>query len=94
MGMEPWGVQGPQPLSQKHQHLHTGVEEEEETSFAAFHNAFEEAKTAKLRVPGLQEYAASLWERRRRIPSMSSDPLMHMFMEFDVSEHMCMRARV
>lgn len=46
----------------------------------AFHRAFEEAKPCNARIPGLQEFAAALWERRRLIPS-NQDPLMHIFTE-------------
>lgn len=46
----------------------------------AFHRAFEEAKPCNARIPGLQEFAAALWERRRLIPS-NHDPLMHIFTE-------------
>lgn len=47
-------------------------------------HALESAKPVKLRMPGLQEFAAAVWERRRRIPSATySDPLDHIFTEFD-----------
>uniref|UniRef100_A0A7S0WWR4 EF-hand domain-containing protein n=1 Tax=Chlamydomonas leiostraca TaxID=1034604 RepID=A0A7S0WWR4_9CHLO len=60
-----------------------GIEEEENVSHAAFHNAFEASKPNKMKVAGLQEFAAAIWDRRRRIPSATSDPLLHLFKEFD-----------
>eukprot|EP00195_Chlamydomonas_chlamydogama_P011412 CAMPEP_0202901934 /NCGR_PEP_ID=MMETSP1392-20130828/15408_1 /ASSEMBLY_ACC=CAM_ASM_000868 /TAXON_ID=225041 /ORGANISM="Chlamydomonas chlamydogama, Strain SAG 11-48b" /LENGTH=153 /DNA_ID=CAMNT_0049588597 /DNA_START=249 /DNA_END=710 /DNA_ORIENTATION=- len=78
--MPPVGAQPPpaQPT------YYPGVEEEYEVSHSAFHRAFEDAKPAKMRVPGLQEFAAAIWERRRAIPSQH-DPLLHIFDEFDTN---------
>lgn len=50
----------------------------------AFMHAFEHAKPEDLRIPGIQQFAAALWERRRHIPSQTyADPLDHIFSEFD-----------
>jgi len=47
-------------------------------------HALESAKPVKLRMPGMQQFAAAIWERRRRIPSATfNDPLDHIFTEFD-----------
>lgn len=48
-------------------------------------HAFNASKPSALQVSGLQEFAAAIWERRRRIPSQTyNDPLDHVFTEFDV----------
>lgn len=61
-----------------------GPQEERSSAHEAFMHALESAKPVKLRMPGLQEFAAAVWERRRRIPSATySDPLDHIFTEFD-----------
>ncbi|KAF5838917.1 hypothetical protein DUNSADRAFT_2008 [Dunaliella salina] len=60
------------------------AEEDADVLQNAFHAAYEQTKPAALRVPGLQEFAAAIWQRRRAIPSQSYvDPLMHLFQEFD-----------
>lgn len=60
-----------------------GPQEEKEVSHEAFLHAFEASKPAA-RIPGLQQFAAAIWERRRRIPSQTyNDPLDHIFTEFD-----------
>ena len=60
----------------------TGIEEEEEVFHNAFHKAFDDSKPESLKVPGLQEFAAAIWQRRSNIPSPSSkDPLLHIFDE-------------
>lgn len=66
--------------SRNARHACAGIEEETEVLHDAFHRAFEEAKPCNARIPGLQEFAAALWERRRLIPS-NHDPLMHIFTE-------------
>jgi len=66
----------PQPM------YYPGEEEEYDVSHNAFHKAFEDAKPAAAQVPGLQELAAAIWERRK-IPSRQ-DPLLHIFDEFDM----------
>jgi len=60
--------------------LVAGSEEEYDVSHSAFHRAFEDAKPAPAKVPGLQEFAAAIYERRRLIAS-SHDPLMQIFDE-------------
>ncbi|KAF8073112.1 PRFB1 [Scenedesmus sp. PABB004] len=61
-----------------------GPAEEKESAHEAFLHAFEAAKPVTLRMPGLQQFAAAIWERRRRIPSTTyNDPLDHIFTEFD-----------
>lgn len=61
-----------------------GPQEERESAHEAFMHAMESAKPVKLRLPGLQQFAAAIWERRRRIPSTTfNDPLDHIFTEFD-----------
>jgi hypothetical protein len=59
-----------------------GADEDLGATHDAFHRAFEEAKPSISRVPGLQEFAAAIYERRRLIPS-SHDPLLQIFDEFD-----------
>ena len=62
--------------------LHAGIEEEEEMFHNAFHKAFDDSKPEDLKVAGLQEFAAAIWQRRSQIPSPSSkDPLLHIFDE-------------
>ena len=68
-------------LTAVHGRLCIGVEEELEVSHSAFHKAFEDAKPEKAQVPGLQEFAASIWARRRQIPSSTRDPVTHIFDE-------------
>lgn len=59
-------------------------QEEASSAHEAFMHALESAKPVSLRMPGLQQFAAAIWERRRRIPSSTySDPLDHIFTEFD-----------
>lgn len=59
-------------------------QEEKEAAHEAFMQAFEASKPVNVRMPGLQQFAASVWERRRRIPSTTyNDPLDHIFTEFD-----------
>lgn len=61
-----------------------GPQEERESAHEAFMHALESAKPVKLRMPGMQQFAAAIWERRRRIPSATfNDPLDHIFTEFD-----------
>eukprot|EP00798_Chlamydomonas_sp_ICE-L_P007353 gene7353-476_t len=61
-----------------------GIEEELEVSYDAYHSAFEDSKPELLKVPGLQEFAASLWQRRSSIPTTNfKDPLKNIFDEFD-----------
>lgn len=63
--------------------MYPGPAEEKEVSHEAFMHAFSAAKPAA-RIPGLQQFAAAIWERRRRIPSTTyNDPLDHIFTEFD-----------
>eukprot|EP00878_Enallax_costatus_P014356 GHUV01015016.1.p1 GENE.GHUV01015016.1~~GHUV01015016.1.p1 ORF type:complete len:174 (+),score=44.41 GHUV01015016.1:82-603(+) len=58
--------------------------EEKSAAHEAFMHAFEAAKPPSSRIPGLQAFAAAIWERRRRIPSTTyNDPLAHIFSEFD-----------
>ncbi|KAJ9527676.1 hypothetical protein QJQ45_025947 [Haematococcus lacustris] len=57
------------------------VEEERDVTHDAYMLAFEAAKPSAMRVPGLQEFAAALWARRRY--STSGDPLHHLFKEYD-----------
>lgn len=66
--------------SNPYDRFHTGVEEEYDVSHSAFHKAFEDAKPAAAQVPGLQEFAAAIWDRRKQIPSRQ-DPLLHIFDE-------------
>ncbi|GBF90261.1 hypothetical protein Rsub_03394 [Raphidocelis subcapitata] len=64
--------------------LYPGPQEEKDVSHEAFMHAMEAARPRAMRIPGMQEFAASIWERRRRIPSQTySDPLDHIFTEFD-----------
>lgn len=64
--------------------VYPGPQEEKESAHEAFMHAFEASKPVTQRIPGLQQFAASVWERRRRIPSTTyNDPLDHIFTEFD-----------
>lgn len=64
--------------------LYPGFQEEKDVSHEAFMHAMEAARPRAMRIPGMQEFAASIWERRRRIPSQTyTDPLDHIFNEFD-----------
>lgn len=64
--------------------VYPGPQEERESAHEAFMHALESAKPVKLRMPGMQQFAAAIWERRRRIPSATfNDPLDHIFTEFD-----------
>jgi hypothetical protein len=56
------------------------VEEDLEVTQSAFHKAFEDAMPVPAKVPGLQQFAASIWDRRKRIPSRQ-DPLLTLFDE-------------
>jgi len=50
---------------------------------SAYMHAFQEAQPEKVRLPGMQEFAAGLLSRQR-IPSQQyMDPLGHIFQEFD-----------
>lgn len=63
---------------------HPGPQEEKNEAHEAFMHAFEASKPLAAAIPGLQQFAASIWERRRRIPSTTyNDPLDHIFTEFD-----------
>lgn len=64
--------------------FYPGPQEEKEAAHEAFLHAFEASKPVCVRMPGLQQFAAAIWERRRRIPSTTyNDPLDHIFTEFD-----------
>lgn len=53
-------------------------------SRTSFVKAYMEAQYNAERIEGLQEFAAAVWERRKRIPSTSyNDPLRRIFVEFD-----------
>lgn len=53
-------------------------------SRTSFIKAYMEAQYNAERIEGLQEFAAAVWERRKRIPSTSyNDPLRRIFTEFD-----------
>lgn len=59
-------------------------QEEKDVSHEAFMHAMEAARPKAMRIPGMQEFAGSLWGRRR-IPSQTySDPLDHIFTEVSV----------
>ncbi len=60
--------------------MRAGVEEDFEVTSGAFHKAFEDARPQLVAIPGLQEFAASIWNRRRRIAS-PHDPLLTIFDE-------------
>lgn len=64
--------------------VYPGPKEEKDSAHEAFMSAYEAAKPLSVRLPGLQQFAAAVWERRRRIPSQTyNDPLDHIFTEFD-----------
>eukprot|EP00775_Hariotina_reticulata_P011035 gene11035-11190_t len=61
-----------------------GPQEEKAEAHEAFLHAFEASRPIAAAIPGLQQFAAGVWERRRRIPSTTyNDPLDHIFTEFD-----------
>eukprot|EP00877_Chromochloris_zofingiensis_P001522 jgi/Chrzof1/11370/Cz05g34100.t1 len=48
-------------------------------------HAIEASHPDAKKIPGLQEFAAAVWDRRRRIPSQTyNDALDHIFNEFDI----------
>eukprot|EP00887_Chlorella_sp_A99_P006502 scaffold3.g6502.t1 len=58
-------------------------EEDKEVAHAAYMHAFQESAPAQARIPGMQEFAGALLARQR-IPSQQyTDPLQHIFNEFD-----------
>lgn len=64
--------------------VYPGPEEDKAVAHEAFIHARDDAKAKPLRIKGLQEFCAAVWERRRRIPSQTyNDPLDHIFNEFD-----------
>ncbi|KAJ9526942.1 hypothetical protein QJQ45_025343 [Haematococcus lacustris] len=71
----------PRRPTPSYQAYYPGVEEERDVTHDAYLLAFEAAKPSAMRVPGLQEFAAALWARRRY--STSGDPLHHLFKEYD-----------
>lgn len=65
--------------------VYPAPETEKEVAHEAFMHAYQASKPTALQVDGLQDFAASVWERRRRIPSQTyNDPLDHVFTEFDL----------
>lgn len=51
------------------------------------------SKPDVLRISGLQEMAAALWDRQRHIPSQTYlNPLDHIFTEFDLDNDDCLDA--
>lgn len=67
-------------------------EEERGVTHDAFMQAVQQSKPAS-RISGLQEFAAAIWERKRRIPSTTyNDPLQHLFNEFDLDNDGCLTA--
>eukprot|EP01026_Neomeris_dumetosa_P055806 TRINITY_DN5085_c0_g2_i8.p1 TRINITY_DN5085_c0_g2~~TRINITY_DN5085_c0_g2_i8.p1 ORF type:complete len:212 (+),score=19.09 TRINITY_DN5085_c0_g2_i8:71-637(+) len=59
-------------------------EEEKRVAHEAFLKAYLGSKPQNQQIPGLQEFAASIWDRRHHIPSQTfHDPLQRMFDEFD-----------
>ena len=63
--------------------LYPSAREEAGVSHDAFLHAMEAARPRAMHIPGMNEFAAALWQRRR-IPSASgADPLDHIFSEFD-----------
>lgn len=74
----------PVRISAQPKEVFPGPQEERASAHDAFMNALQSAKPIKLRMPGMQQFAAAIWERRRRIPSATfNDPLDHIFTEFD-----------
>lgn len=73
--------------------LYPGFQEEKDVSHEAFMHAMEAARPRAMRLPGMQEFAASLWGRRK-IPSQTyTDPLDHIFTEFDTDNDGKLTAR-
>lgn len=69
-----------------------GPEEDREVAHSAYLHAFQEAQPEKARVPGMQEFASAILARSR-IPSQQySDPLLHIFQEFDTNNDGCLTA--
>lgn len=65
--------------------LYPDPSEDSEECHNAFLHAYEASRPREYQhIPGLQEFAAAIFERNRRIPSSSySSPLDHIFTEFD-----------
>lgn len=60
------------------------IEEEDDVNLVeeTFRQAYRNSQAAAICVPGLQEFAGSIWARRRN-SSSGQDPLDHIFSEFD-----------
>lgn len=61
---------------------HPNARVEQDVSHNAFANALNASKPAKLRVKGLQEQAAAIWQRRS-MPQGGGSALDHVFLEHD-----------
>lgn len=69
-----------------------GPEEDREVAHSAYLHAFQEAQPERARVPGMQEFASAILARSK-IPSQQySDPLLHIFQEFDTNNDGCLTA--
>lgn len=71
-------------LSQKGRDNIGIIEEEDDINVVeeSFRQAYRNSQADTICVPGLQEFAGSIWARRRNISSYQ-DPLEHIFSEFD-----------
>lgn len=78
------GARSPSPAPRPSPPPYPSWQEEHDVSHEAFLRAFKASHPVAAAVPGLQEFAAALLERRRSIPSTSyPDPLAHVFAEAD-----------
>jgi hypothetical protein len=76
--------QATQQQQVKQQPLYPDACEDMEVCHDAFLHAYEASRPVMLRIHGLQEFAAAIFELSRRIPSTSyTCPLDHIFSEFD-----------
>lgn len=67
-------------------------DEDKEVAHEAFLHAFEMSRPEQCRIPGMQEFAAAILARER-IPSQQySDPLGHIFEEFDSDGNLVLSA--
>lgn len=58
--------------------------EDKDAMHSSFVKAYHDSQSDLIKIPGLQEFASAVWERRKRIPTANyKDPLDHLFTEFD-----------
>lgn len=84
LGRQSWRYRGCSIQSRKGMDNIGLIEEEDDTNVVeeSFRQAYRNSQADTICVPGLQEFAGSIWARRRNISSYQ-DPLDHIFSEFD-----------